>query len=407
MADSQPSAVPAEAPAASEDVRLVVSPAMRVEQLDASAATIFLQSDGTRIRIPRALYGLLLEFETPRSMRVIVDDVRYGAKAATALERLRAKGFLVGENATVSSRRLLTDAPVRIFDAPAQKLETSRSDVVVLGVAYDLSDRSAAGARAGPAALRDASLQILYDVDRQNGRPLGWYDTDRRRPILRGVTIADCGDVFVQRGEEQAAVFARVEEVLGKVMGADSLPVLLGGDASIAYPAIHWLQARQSIAVVRIAVDARGRGPVHPSFVSPSTLPAHTLGLAGVTRYVHLGAAEAADQDLAGFSVLSAPALREAGGEAALARCLSDCRHVYVSVDIRSLEPPGGSDDGVAPSERFAYAELHRLLGLIGAQCQIVGMDLGGCIPMARCWGVTSMTALHVLLTALSAAKDR
>jgi agmatinase len=400
MADSLSSA------AVSDDVRLVVSPGLRVEQVDAASATVYLQSDGTRIRIPRALYGLLLEFETPRSMRGVLGDGRYGAKAAAALENLRAKGFLVGENDIVSSRRLLTDTPVRMFDAPAQKLEPSRSDFVFLGVAYDYSDRSAAGARDGAAAIRKTSLQILYGMDR-SGKPMGWYDTDRRRPILRGVTIADCGDVFVDRGEDQAALFARVEEVLGKVTGAGSLPVLLGGDASIAYPAIRCLQARQSIAVVRIAVDARGRGSVHPSFVSPATLPTHALGLPGVSRYVHLGAAGSADRNLARFDVLSAPELREAGGEAALARCLANCRQVYVRVDIRSLEAPGESDDGVAPSERFAYAELHRLLGLIGAQCQIVGMDLVGGIPMARCWGVTSMTALHVLLTAMSAAKDR
>jgi agmatinase len=391
---------------ASDDVRLVVSPALRVELLDASSATVYLQSDGTRVRIPKALYTLLLEFETPRGMQAVIGDGRYGAKAAAALENLRAKGFLIGENDVVSSRRLLMDAPVRIFDAPAQKLEPSRSDFVFLGVAYDHSDRSAAGARDGSAAIREASLQILYGMDR-SGKPMGWYDTDRRRPILRGVSIADCGDVFVDRGEDQAALFARIEEVLGKVTGAGSLPVLLGGDASIAYPAIRCLQARQSLAVVRIAVDERGRGSVHPSFVSPATLPARVLGLPGVSRYVHLGVAGSADRNLDRFAVLSAPELRDAGGEAALARSLADCRQVYVSVDVRSLEQPGGSDDGFAPSERFAYAELHRVLGLIGAQSQIVGLDLVGCIPRSRCWGVTSMTALHVLLTAMSAAKDR
>ncbi|WIG97552.1 arginase family protein [Myxococcus sp. SDU36] len=409
MADALSPAVPGEAAGVADDERLVVSPAMQVEALDARFATIYLQLDGTRIRIPIALHRLLLEFETPRSVSVVLGDGRYGAKAGAALESLRAKGFLVREDATATAthRRLLTDAPVRIFDAPAQKLEPSRSDFVVLGVAYDLSDRSAAGAREAPAALRESSLQILYGVDRHDGKPLGWYDSDRRRPILRGATISDCGDVFVARGEEQAALFARVEEVLGKVTGAGSLPVLLGGDASITYPAIRCLQGRQSIAVIRIAADARSRGAVHPSFVSPVTLPAHALSLPGVTRYVHLGALGSADPNVAGLAVLSAPELREAGGEEALARCLADCPRVYVSMDIRALAPPGGRDDGVAPSAHFEYTELHRLLCQIGAQCQIVGMDLVGCTPMARCWGVTSMTALHVLLTAMSAAKDR
>ncbi|ATB48341.1 agmatinase (speB) [Corallococcus macrosporus DSM 14697] len=407
MADALSPTDPREPAGGADEVRLVVSPAMRVEQLDEKFATIYLQLDGTRIRIPIALHKLLLEFETPRGVSAVLGDGRYGAKAGAALESLRAKGFLVGENTHASSRRLLTDAPVRMFDAPAQKLEPSSSDFVVLGVAYDLSDRSAAGAREAPAALREASLQILYGLDRHGGKPLGWYDADRRRPILRGATISDCGDVFITRGEEQAALFGRVDAVLETVTGAGSLPVLIGGDASVAFPAIRRLQARQPIAVVRIAADARERGAVHPSFISPGTLPAHALGLPGVTRYVHLGAIGSVDRALAGLTVLSAPELRDAGGEDALVRCLADCPRVYLSMDIRSLAPPGGSADGAAPSTHFEYAELHRLLCLLGAHCQIVGMDLVGCTPMARCWGVTAMTALHVLLTAMSAAKDR
>ncbi|WP_206366523.1 arginase family protein [Sphingomonas gei] len=382
--------------------KLVISPSMQIEQSDPQTVTIYLRSAGTRLRIPRALYELLLKFEIPQSLASIAGS---NLRVASAIERLRDKGFLLGEgDAEQSPHRLVTDPPVRLFDCPAHKLAPSATDLVVVGIPYDLSDRAAAGARQGPSALRETSLQLLYGIDRRTGQPHGWFDADLARPILRGVTIGDCGDVFVDPGERQAQLFARIAAILGKVTGGGSLPVLLGGDAAIGFPAIELLQARLPLAVIRIGGAAPHIAAPHASFVSPSTLPARVLALPGVRRYVHVGAGERPGGIQSGLATVTAPRFRREG-MAALEQCLDDGMRVYVGLDLDALVAPGDADG--PESAHFAYAELHALLCGIGERYTIAGFDLVGANPLRPGWGATAMTAVHLLLTGLSAAKDR
>jgi agmatinase len=380
--------------------KLLLSPSMQVEQSDLQSATIYLGSTGTRLRVPRALYDLLLKFEAPRSLvSVAGDDVR----VASAVARLREKGFLIaeGEAQRPAPARLVTDPPVRLFDCPAQKLAPSRTDVVALGVPYDLSDAAAAGARQGPSALRQTSLQLLYGLDRRSGQPLGWFDADLARPILAGVTIGDCGDVFVDPGERQERLFARIAEALGKVTGGGSLPVLLGGDAAIGFPAIDLLQSSGPLAVVRIGSIASGGGAVRSHFVSPASLPERVLGLPGVTRYVHFGACDRPEKTLPRFEAITAQRLRREG-MAAVERCLDDGERVYVGLDLNGLAGPGDAPEG----DRFDYSELHSLLRAIGGRCAMAGLDLVGANPLRPGWNAIAMTAVHLLLTGLGAATD-
>jgi agmatinase len=386
--------------------KLLLAPSMQVEQSDAQAATIYLALTGTRIRVPRALYDLLLRFETAQTAASVAAGE---ARLASAIAALRTKGFLVAEAeaGTLSPQRLVTDPPVRLFDCPAHKLAAAGTDVVVIGVPYDLSDAAAAGARRGPAALRETSLQMLYGIDRRTGQPQGWFDADLARPILRGVSIGDCGDVFVDPGERQVRLFGRVAEILTKVTGGSSLPVLLGGDAAISFPAIEFLQARQPLAVIRIGgASAVAAGGAPSPFVSPSTLPERILALPGVSRFVQVGASGPAGDALPGLGTIAAAQYRSEG-MAALERCLGDSRHVYVGLDLSVLGGPGdAAGDGPGP-ESLAYCELHSLLRGIGERYGVAGLDLVGANPLKPGWNATAMTAVHLLMTALSAAKDR
>ena len=74
--------------------RWILSPSMQLGELDAHSATIYLESAGSRVRISRSLYTLLLAFEESGT---IVPSTELSAGAARALEGLGAKGFLVPE----------------------------------------------------------------------------------------------------------------------------------------------------------------------------------------------------------------------------------------------------------------------------------------------------------------------
>lgn len=368
---------------------LVLSPWMEVEHLDETTATIYLSSDGTRIRVPLPLHRLLLKFRAPA---VPSEVAGAGSGAAKALDQLRKKGFLVPADAVPARNgRQVTDPPVRLFDAPAQKLVPARADVVVLGVPWDFGEAGAAGARRGPLAIRDISLQLLYRLDRESGRPIGWYDADRRRAILAGVTIADAGDIIVHHGEGRSAVFERIRDVLDALTGEGALPVLLGGDSSVAYPLIDQRRQNGALDVIRIGRPAASTGAMARS--------RQLLALPGVERYaqvVPVGFGADHGDDPEGY--MRVPI--DAALEHALVPQLGEGRRVHVGIDVDALAHAGDS----RPS--FAYRQVHALLCRLGRAHRIASVDLCGINPWAPCWGAVSMTAVHLLLTALSAAKD-
>ena len=249
-------------------------------------------------------------------------------------------------------------------------------------------------------------MQTLYGIDRATGQSQGWFDVDRGRAILRGVSVCDGGDVFVDYGERQSAMFDRLTEALDILTVAGALPVLLGGDASICWPALRLLQSRAPLAVVRIGVLGRcdGAAEAAPSaFVGAHMLPQHALGLPGISRYVHVGPCDTGTgASQANFAHVPVEAAGR-DGVAALTPHLLPGQPIYLGVDMAALATPASDADGAA---LFDYARLHTLVCGIGAAHPIVGLDLVGLNPSAPCWRTTAMTALHLLLTALSAAKD-
>jgi agmatinase len=383
---------------ASNGTALILSPWMSVEQLDETTATIYLSSDGTRIRIPLPLHRLLLRFTAATDPGDVCGANDLQGPAARAIAQLKNKGFLVSAHSVpVVRSRPVSDPPVRLFDAPAQKLVPAEVDLVVLGMPWDFSDRDAVGARRGPLAIREVSLHMLYRLDRHTGRPLGWYDADRRRPLLAGISIADAGDVIVNHGERRSSVFDRARNVLETLTRDGALPILLGGDTSIAYPVIDQLQRGGLLDVIRI-------GRPSPGQTRDASLAAQVLAMSFVGQFIHIvprgvgGDSAEAPDGYAQVSIDDALAMNIGP----ISRGLKEGRRVHVSIDVDALA--NASDCPSHPS--FAYRDIHALLCRIGRIYRIASIGLCGINPSGTCWGARSMTALHLLLIALSAAMD-
>lgn len=388
----------------SPDDPLVLSPWMSVEQLDDSAATIFLSSDGTRLRIPRSLHRLLLRFATATSPHEVCGTSDPAAPAMRAMAQLAAKGFLATPgSAAVPPERLVWDPPVRMFDAPAQKLRAAQADIVFLGMPWDFGSYTAAGARRGPSALREASLQILYGLDRLTGRPLGWFDADRRCPVLTGVSLADAGDIVVNHGERHASAFARASEVLATLTRDGALPVSIGGDASTAYPVIELAQRAGPLDVIRIGRTLREANAFDAPRLTAESLPGHSLSLPNVERYVDVVPTAMQGDGVDGSQRYVRVAIDGAASTVPTLRVPpQERRRVHVGIDIDSLAK--ASDSPSLPSH--TYSEVRALLLALGRGYRIVSVDLCGADPGMACWGGVAMTALHLLLTALGAAKE-
>ena len=386
--------------------KLIISTSMHVEQIDGSAATIYLRGSGARIRIPLKAYDLLLKFKTPQeSASVIgVDD-----RKRSMIEGFWKRGFLVGEDAAakLEPKAALISHPVRLFNCPAYKLNQSDSDIILVGVPYDFGDSAAAGARQGPRALREASLQLSYETDRFSGEPLGWFDADHICPILPGVTIGDCGDVLVEPGERQAELFARVSKALSEVIDANTMPVILGGDSVVSFPLIELMQARQPLSVIRIGRITPQISPYGSSFVSNATLPGQLLALPNISQFLQVGPCHQGVCQPGGLAMATPVTIRREGIKALEQHVVVE-QAVHIGIDMNALLPPGELvDNHVGNCEFFTYEELRTLLIEIGERYRIVSLDLVGLNPSASCWGANSIAALYILLTGLSAALDR
>jgi agmatinase len=105
-------------------------------------------------------------------------------------------------------------------------------DVAVIGVPFDTATTMRAGARFGPAGIRDASLLL---------RP--WH-TQQRVDVFGSLSIVDAGDLRVTPGNAERTA-AQIAEQLEPVVRAGVVPLVLGGDHSIvlgelrAHAAVH------------------------------------------------------------------------------------------------------------------------------------------------------------------------
>ena len=389
MAENRPSST------TDVDNALVLSNALHAEKVDASAATIFLSDSRARIRISRKLYDYVLKFETPRTILEAADGA---APVVLALQSLAASGFLVSRNEreTKPSARLATDPPIRLFDCPSRKLGGAPCHVTVLGVPYDFGDHNAAGARDGPAALREMSLQLLYRTHELTGRPKGWYDADRSRHMLDGVAIGDCGDAYVRHGEPQNDLFERVGTFVVDAVEGEALPVILGGDATVGFPAVRALAARHTLAVVRVGRPCAGSAPSSSDFVTAERLTARLNALANVHSVLTCGSK----------TVGTVAAQATARGSHAwsafedVITALPPAIPVYLSFDMEEIANSTGGRTGIN------YGSLCHLIQRIGRHHRICGIDIVGLNPRRNDWGVVAMTALYVLMQAMSAAVD-
>jgi agmatinase len=100
------------------------------------------------------------------------------------------------------------------------------ADVVIIGAPFDGGTSHRPGARFGPMAIRMTDY-----LPHDGSRPSLALRTD----ALVDLNVVDAGDVEMYSGDIEKALPA-LETVVEKVTRAGAIPVVLGGDHSIAFP---------------------------------------------------------------------------------------------------------------------------------------------------------------------------
>src|SRR3954468_2187075 len=100
------------------------------------------------------------------------------------------------------------------------------ADVVILGAPFDGGTSYRSGARFGPNAIRQACY-LPHDGSRPS-LPL-------RVDALRDLMVVDAGDVEMFSGDAVRSI-KQLEDAIYAVSASGAVPIVLGGDHTIAWP---------------------------------------------------------------------------------------------------------------------------------------------------------------------------
>lgn len=225
-----------------------------------------------------------------------------------------------------------------------------------LGVPYDASTSIAnPGARFGPAALRE-QFKLLLAKRVVDGQVV---DMDRGELVdLSAVEVADFGDVAISFYDQTKAI-DQITNGVREMIRAGYVPLVVGGDHGVTYPAFRALHDTTKENVGLIQLDA------HCDMLDFSEKQGAISGSSGMARALELGRLKGKNMvqvGLRGYATtqqwgvgvkygvrrILAPAFAEMGAAEAARRSRAWARagteKIYLTVDIDALnagEAPG------------------------------------------------------------------
>jgi agmatinase len=263
-------------------------------------------------------------------------------------------------------------------------------DVAIVGAPTDdlVSDRP--GARFGPRAIRAASC------------PPGPH-LEAKVDAMAELRVVDYGDAAVLPADA-ARSHEAIERTVGEVVAARAIPVILGGDHSIAEPDIRaCAEGRSPIGLVHFDAHTDTGTQVFGVEISHGT-PMYRLVQAGVVdprRYVQIGLRgywpgerEFAWQAGLGITSFFMHDVRKLGIEEVVRRTsgLIGEGPVYLTVDVDVLDPAFAPGTGTPEPGGMDAADLLSACRTIAAELSLVGAEVVEVIPTAP--GSADITAL-------------
>jgi agmatinase len=264
-------------------------------------------------------------------------------------------------------------------------------DVVIVGAPTDDLVSNRPGARFGPRAIRAATsspgVHLEAGID-----------------AFAELRMADFGDAPVVPADA-ARSHAAIQATVAQVLDAQAIPIVLGGDHSIAEPDIRACSLAQGAAIGLVHFDTHTDTGTEVFGVDVSHgTPMYRLveeGRVDPRRYVQIGLrgywpgpAEFEWQAARGITSFFAHDVRELGIEAVVERTLEtvDDGPVFLSVDVDVLDPAFALGTGTPEPGGLTSAELLWAVRTVAERVEVVGADVVEVIPTAV--GSADVTAL-------------
>jgi agmatinase len=282
-------------------------------------------------------------------------------------------------------------------------------DVAIVGAPTDdlVSDRP--GARFGPRAIRAASC------------PPGPH-LEAKVDAMAELKMVDYGDAPVVPADA-ARTHEPIERTVGEVVGAGAIPIVLGGDHSIAEPDIRAVARRHGpVGLVHFDTHTDTGTEVYGVEISHGT-PMYRLveqGHVDPTRYVQIGLRgywpgpkEFDWQAEHGITSFFMHDVRELGIAAVVEKTLEAVSSgpSYLTVDVDVLDPAFAPGTGTPEPGGMTSADLLWACRALAERLELVGAEVVEVIPTAP--GSADITALvadrivREILTGLALRRTR
>jgi len=279
---------------------------------------------------------------------------------------------------------------------------------VIVGAPFDGGTSYRAGCRFGPAAVRAADY-LPHDGERPH-LALG-VDPLRELPVV------DAGDVVMPPGEMEASLHA-LETAVATIATAGALPVVLGGDHTVALPDVTGVARVHGwgrVAVIHFDAHADTGDTQFGSLYGHGT-PMRRLIESGAVRgdrFVQIGLRGywpepetlgwMAGQGMRSFEMTEVVTrgLDECLNEAC-AIATSDCTGVFVSVDVDVVDPGLAPGTGTPEPGGLSSRQLLDAVRRAAMEVPVVGLDLVEVSPPYDHAEVTALLGGRVVLEALS-----
>jgi agmatinase len=295
---------------------------------------------------------------------------------------------------------------VRTFMRLPNVRDLENADAAIVGAPFDTGASFRAGARFGPEGIRSVSHLL---------RP---YNPSQQVSIFDHLSVIDYGDVPVVPGFIEES-YERISAGLEPIHRAGVVPIVLGGDHSIALPELRAAAAVHGpVALVQFDSHADTWDAYFGQKYNHGTPFRRAVeeGLLDPSRSIQVGmrgslyeAGDLEDSRELGFDLVSTDEVRELGIPAVVERIrerVGDAQ-VYVSFDVDFVDPayaPGtGTPEIGGYTSHEAQEFVRRLAGI-----DIVGCDVVEVYPSYDGPGqITSLLAANVAYELLSLVARR
>ena len=315
--------------------------------------------------------------------------------------RSRPTKSLEGPSAMIKAQ------PRSFFNAPlCTNLDELSADVAFIGVPFDQGTLGRPGARFGPDAVRDAPRAYSYvDPFGQDKPAEGFFDIDVGDELLRGITMADCGNITIIPSDVLKN-FEKLTQVVEKVAERGSFPVIVGGDHAITFPVVRGLSRFAPLDIVHFdahvdyAHDYQGVLYTHGSPIRrcrelPFVGHITSIGIRSARRKHY----EESQRD--GSLIITTNQFRQLGPEG-LVDMIPKSENLYITLDIDVMDPSQAPGTGTPEIGGLYYSEMRDCLVSLVRTSNLVAFDLVEVAPPYDSSEITTQLAAKLIADVLA-----